>query len=70
MKVILKSSDISIIAFAEALFKSEGIAYFIFDENMSGIEGAINIFPKRVMVFKQDYVRAKEILIDNSLEVI
>ena len=70
MKVILKSSDISIIAFAQALLKSEGIAYFVFDENMSGLEGAINIFPRRLMVLKQDYLFAKEIFIDNNLEVL
>lgn len=70
MKVILKSSDISIIAFAEVLLKSEGIVYFVFDENISGIEGGINVFPKRLMVLKQDYLHARDILIDNSLEVL
>ena len=70
MKVILKSSDITVIAFAEALLKSEGISYFIFDENISGIEGGINIFPRRIMVVKQEYMCAKKILINNNLDAL
>ena len=70
MKLIFRSNDIAEMAFAEALLKASDVRCFIFDENMSILEGSINLFPKRLMVADIDYFLAREILEANNLDVL
>jgi hypothetical protein len=69
MREILRSTDPSIIAFAEALLSGEGIASFAMDVHMSVLEGGIGIFPRRLMVAEKDLFRARIALSDNGIEV-
>ena len=70
MKLIFRTNDIAEMALAEAVLKGSDVRYFIFDENMSILEGSINLFPKRLMVADIDYFLAREILEDNNLDVL
>lgn len=69
MKEVLRSTDPAQIAFAEALLSGEGIAAFVLDVHMSILEGAIGIFPRRIMVADRDAFLARAALTDNGFEV-
>lgn len=67
MEEILRSTDITQIPYVKMLLSSEGINVFVFDENISLLEGSINIFPIRVMVSVSDALKARNILVENGI---
>ena len=67
MEVILRSTDITQIPYVKMLLSSEEINVFVFDENISLVEGSINIFPIRVMVSVSDALKARKILVENGI---
>lgn len=69
MKELLRSNDITVIAFAKALLGGEDIDCFEMDVNMSVLEGSIGILPRRLMVRREDHWRARVILSDNGIEL-
>ena len=69
MKQLMRTTDPTSIAFAQALLQGEGIDCFEMDVNMSVLEGSIGIFPRRLMVREADYDRAARALRDNGLDV-
>ena len=66
---ILRTNDPTIIAFASALLRGEGINCFVFDVHMSVLDGSIGILPRRMMVSREDAFLARSVLSDNGLEV-
>lgn len=68
MREILRSTDPTRIAFAEALLQGEGIAAFVLDVHTSILEGSIGILPRRLVVADRDAFMARAILADNGLE--
>jgi hypothetical protein len=68
MREILRSTDPTRIAFAEALLQGEGITAFVLDVHTSILEGSIGILPRRLMVADRDAFMARAILADNGLE--
>ena len=68
MREILRSTDPTRIAFAEALLQGEGITAFVLDVHTSVLEGSIGILPRRLMVADRDAFMARAILADNGLE--
>jgi hypothetical protein len=69
MKELLRSPDMTIIAFASALLQGEDIACFQMDVNMSVLEGGIGIFPRRLMVHPDDYDAAVRVMRDNEISL-
>ncbi len=69
MKEILRTNDPTVIAFATALLRGEGIECFVMDVHMSALEGSIGILPRRMMVRREEVFRAAAILRDNELDV-
>ena len=67
MEVILQTTDITQIPYVKMILSSEGIQPYVFDQNISLLEGSINIFPIRVMVSASDVLEAKNILIENGI---
>lgn len=67
MKELLRTTDITVIAFTKALLQGEGIACFEMDVNMSVLEGGIGIFPRRLLVREKDLFMARSILRDNDI---
>lgn len=70
MKQLIRTADMSTIAFAQALLQGEGIACFEMDVNMSVLEGGIGIFPRRLMVRERDWDAAARTMRDNGVEII
>ncbi len=68
MKELLRSNDPTIIAFASALLDGEGITSFVMDVHMSILEGAVGIFPRRMMVADDDFNEACVVLRDNDID--
>lgn len=67
MKLLLRTTDPTLIAFVQVLLSGEGIDSFVMDVHMSALEGGIGLFPRRLMVADRDHFRAKAVLIDNDV---
>lgn len=68
MKELLRTTDPTVIAFAQALLKGEGIASFAMDVNMSILDGSLGFLPQRLMVADRDLFIARVVCRDNGIE--
>ena len=68
MRELLRTTDPTVIAFATALLRGEGIDCFPLDHNMSVLEGSIGILPRRLMVRSDDWDEAVIVLEDNGID--
>lgn len=64
----MRTNDPVLVSFVEALFREQKIDHIVLDTNMSIMEGSIGIFPRRIMVTDEIFVRAGQILTDAGLE--
>ncbi|WP_044044391.1 putative signal transducing protein [Octadecabacter antarcticus] len=69
MKELLRTNDITIIAFAKALLQGEDIEVFEFDVNMSILDGSLGILPRRLMVRRADHFIATSVMTANNIEL-
>ena len=67
MKEILRSNDVVLLSYVEALFGEAGIGHAILDTNMSIVEGSIGVLPRRVLVVEDQWMQARRILMDAGL---
>lgn len=68
MKELLRTNDPTVIAFAKALLNGEGIDCFEMDVNMSVLEGSIGVFPRRLLVHRDDLDEARIVMTDNEID--
>ena len=68
MRELLRTTDPTVIAFATALLRGEGIDCFPLDHNMSVLEGSLGILPRRLMVREEDLDDAILVLEDNGID--
>jgi hypothetical protein len=66
MRLLLRTTDPTLIAFAQALLAGEGITAFEMDVHMSVLEGSSFLLPKRLMVADRDHFMARVVLRDNE----
>jgi hypothetical protein len=69
MKELLRTTDPTVIAFAQALLDGEGITTFALDVHMSILDGSMGILPRRLMVADRDLFLARVTCRDNGIEV-
>jgi hypothetical protein len=67
MHVLLRTTDVVLISFVDALLTEAGIGFIVADRQTSGIEGSLSILPCRVLVAGDDAVRARQILSEAGL---
>ncbi|MGA9657694.1 MAG: DUF2007 domain-containing protein [Asticcacaulis sp.] len=67
MKDLIRTNNPPLISFVESLLKEMGVFYFIADRSMSGAEGTIGAFPKRILVNDEDYLAARAFLTEAGL---
>lgn len=67
MKLLLCTTDPTVIAFAQVLLAGEDIEAFVLDVHMSALEGSIGLLPRRIMVADRDHFRARAVLRDNDI---
>ena len=48
MEELLRTNDLVLISFVEALLREAGIEPWVADQNMSIIEGSLGVLPRRV----------------------
>jgi hypothetical protein len=68
MRELLRTTDPTVIAFATALLRGEGIEVFPLDHNMSILEGSVGVLPRRLMVHGDDYDEAVTVVEDNGID--
>ena len=68
MRELLRTTDPTVIAFATALLRGEGIDCFPLDHNMSVLEGSIGVLPRRLMVHSDDWEEAVTVVEDNGID--
>ena len=69
MKELLRTNDITVIAFAKALLQGEDIEVFELDVNMSILDGSLGILPRRLMVRREDHFLAASVLRANDIDL-
>jgi hypothetical protein len=68
MEEIIRTTDPTLVSFASALLRGEGIDCFEWDVHMSVLEGSLGVLPRRLMVARADAFRARAILRENGVE--
>jgi hypothetical protein len=64
---IVRTNDLVLISFVEALMRDAGIDFMVADQNMSILEGSIGVLPRRVLVADDEAARARRILVDAGI---
>jgi hypothetical protein len=62
MRELLRSNDLVHLSWAQAALSSAGIESVVLDAHISGVEGNIGAFPRRLMVEVDLLERAREVL--------
>ena len=68
MKILMRTTNPTVISYVKHLLGEAGIMAFVMDENISILEGSIGIFPRRIMVGDDDLDDALKIIQKNDLE--
>ena len=69
MEELLRTNDITVIAYANAILAGSGIDVFELDVNVSVLEGSIGILPRRLMVRSDDLIKAQQLMRDHEVEL-
>lgn len=64
MEELVRTNDLVLISFIEALLRESGIEPFVADQNMSVLDGSIGVLPRRVLVTSDDIDKARRLLIE------
>ena len=67
MEELLRTNDMVLISFVEALLSDANIQHLVVDQNMSVLEGSIGILPRRVLVDSDRTDEAREMLRDAGI---
>ena len=67
MEELIRTNDLVLISFVEALLRDAGIDPWVADQNMSIIEGSLGILQRRVMVPSDRLSQARRLLIDAGI---
>lgn len=62
MEELVRTNDLVLISYVEALLRDAGIEPLVVDQNMSVVEGSLGVLPRRVLVTGDDLDRARHIL--------
>jgi hypothetical protein len=67
MKLLLRTNNLVLISYIEAILSNLGIGYFVADQGISSLEGSIGAFPRRILVDDDDYHAARRALMNAEL---
>ena len=67
MKELLRTNDITVIAYARAILDDADIESFELDVNTSVLEGSLGILPRRLMVIDLDWQEACRLMKDHKI---
>jgi hypothetical protein len=64
VKEVMRSNDLVVLSWAEALLGGAGIPSVVLDMHTSAMEGSISAIARRVMVDDDDFTRARRLIDD------
>ena len=64
MEELLRTNDIVLISYVEALLRDAGIEHMVVDQNMSVVEGSLGVLPRRLLVAGDKTEAARRLLED------
>jgi len=64
---LIRTNDMVVLSFAEALLKDAGIACAVVDQNMSIMEGSLGVLPRRLLVDADREAEARTLMKDAGL---
>ncbi|GJD50274.1 hypothetical protein OPKNFCMD_3012 [Methylobacterium crusticola] len=64
---LIRTNDLVLIGFAESLLEGAAIPVLVADRHISGMEGMIGAFPRRLLVPEDHALQARRILTDAGL---
>jgi len=67
MEELIRTNDLVLISFVEALLRDAGIEALVVDQNMSVIEGSLGVLPRRVLVPSDRAAEARKLLTDANV---
>ena len=67
MEELLRTNDITVIAYANAILEASGVDVFELDVIISVLEGSIGILPRRLMVRSDDLIKAQQLMRDYEI---
>ena len=70
MKELMRTNDITVIAYANAILNGSGIDLFELDVNTSILEGSIGILPRRLMVREADLSVAQSLMLYHNIALV
>ncbi|MEM8665750.1 MAG: DUF2007 domain-containing protein [Pseudomonadota bacterium] len=68
MQELLRTNDMVLISFVEALLNDARIQHLVLDQNMSVLEGSIGVLPRRVLVEEGRFEEACKMMRDAGVE--
>ncbi|MEQ1615791.1 MAG: DUF2007 domain-containing protein [Hyphomicrobiaceae bacterium] len=67
MREIIRSNDPVVMSFAQVLLRDAGMETVVADQNMSIMEGSIGVFPRRLLVLSDEWLKAERVLVEADL---
>lgn len=67
MQILLRTNDPVLLSRVEALLTVAEVSYFVADQHISALEGAIGAFPRRLLVPDDELAQARRLLTDDGL---
>ncbi|MCC7045407.1 MAG: DUF2007 domain-containing protein [Alphaproteobacteria bacterium] len=64
MKEVIRSNDLVVLSWAQALLAGSGIPCVVLDAHTSAVEGSIGAIARRVMVDDEDHQPARRLIDD------
>jgi hypothetical protein len=68
MEELIRTNDLVLISYVEALFREAGIGHLVLDTHMSVLEGSLGIIPRRILVSSDEIAQARRVIRDAGLE--
>ena len=62
METVLKTNNHITLSWVKHILRCSNIKFYILDESMSSVEGNISAIPMRVLVDKENILKAKKII--------
>ncbi|MBT4488374.1 MAG: DUF2007 domain-containing protein [Rhodospirillaceae bacterium] len=64
---LLRSNDMVMLSWVEALLRDAGIESVLLDQHISVLEGSIGAFNRRLMILDEDETEARALLADAGI---
>lgn len=67
MEELIRTNDMVLISYVEALLKEAGVAYYLADQNMSVLEGSLGVLQRRILVPSDEIAAARALLTEAGM---